>query len=425
MAPGLGWADGVALCALVRAAAPPSVCGEVPPSDAAARAAGPAAAVTAALAAAFAAGVPAWFSVEGITSANARLQTAVIAQLMRAAPALNGGRPRGPPPPPAAAAAAAQRFRRVSAPPSAPTIARLIGEISASLTAGAGAVAVDPAALDPAGGSLAREARALAAWANGLHVTGVTLRGGGGAGELARDLREGVPLLRLLDVAEPGLVNWARVSARPRPGGRVKAVENCSVAVNLGRAMDFSLRGVSGLELADAVGGGRPSLALLWQVARAHMGRALGALATDGFAPTDADILAWANERIADAVAAGDPKQNAAGARLPSLRDPEWGSGLHLLYLLEALRPGCVAWDAVTEGTTPQEQEANARYLASLALLLGVPGPALAWQDVVAVKPRAILLFLAGAWLLAAGIRRLKEGDKEDEGSDDEDSEEE
>jgi hypothetical protein len=119
------------------------------------------------------------------------------------------------------------------------------------------------------------------------------------------------------------------------------------------------------------------------------------------------------------------PAARLTAARLPSLRDPEWGSGLHLLYLLEALRPGCVAWDAVTEGTTPQEQEANARYLASLALLLGVPGPALAWQDVVAVKPRAILLFLAGAWLLAAGIRRLKEGDKEDEGSDDEDSEEE
>ena len=107
-------------------------------------------------------------------------------------------------------------------------------------------------------------------------------------------------------------------------------------------------------------------------------------------------------------------------------RDPEWASGLHLLVLLAPVRPGCVAsWDAVCQGATPGEQEAKARVLPHLPppLLLGLPGPALAWQDVVAVKPRAILLFLDGVCLLDAAINKLtgKEGDKEEE-SEDEDS---
>ena len=414
-APGLGWADGVAFCALVRSVAP-AVCGEVPPTDAAARAAGPVAAVTASLAAAFAAGVPAWFSVEGITGSNTRLQTAVLSYLLRAAPCMSP--PRRPLP--NTASGAGSRYRKVTSPPADATVARLIGEIGTALAREATETAGAPALLDPLSGSLAREARSLASWANGLHVQGVTLRPG--LGEAVRDLRDGVPLLRLMDCVEPGLVNWARAAVRPGVGGKVKCVENCATAVNLGRAMDFAgLASVSGLDLAEGAKGGRTALAFLWQLARYATFKALSGLAFDGFAPTESDILTWANERVADAVAKAPGGQDGAAIRVPSWKDPELASGLYLLYLLSAVRPGCVDWKQVTEGTSLADQEANARYLLSVAAMVGVPPPLPSWQDVVAVKPRSLLLLIGGIMLLDTSIRKLKEGDDDDDGSDSDD----
>ena len=262
-------------------------------------------------------------------------------------------------------------------------------------------------------------------------MQGVTLRPG--LPELSRDLRDGVALLRLMDVAEPGLVNWARAAVRPGAGGRVKCVENASLVVNLARAMDFAqLASLSGLDVTDATGGGRPSLSLLWQLARYTVFKTLGALAFDGFAATEADVLTWANEKVADAVTAacGKPAagagaaQDGAAVRVGSWKDPEFASGLWLLYLLAGVRPGCVAWDAVTDGATPAEQEANAKYLLSVAQLIGVPVLGCTWQDVVAVKPRALLLLVAGTMALDASIRRLAAGDgEEDDDEEDEDDE--
>lgn len=416
--PGLGWADGVGLCALVRACVP-AVCGEVPPTDAAARAAGPVAAVTAALAAAFAGGVPAWFSVEGITGSNTRLHTAVLAYLLRSAPNMMPA-PRRLPPPPGAVA----RYKRVTSPPSDASVARLSAEVGAALAKAAAAVSGAPGLLDPASGSLAREARCLAAWANGLHVQGVTLRPG--LGELGRDLRDGVALLRLMDVVEPGLVNWQRAAVRPGAGGRVKCVENCNVVVNLGRAMDFAGgSGVSGLDITDVTGGGKPTLAFLWQLARYAAFKHLSTLAFDGFAASEGDILSWANEKVADAVAKAPGGQDGAAVRVPSWRDPEFGSGLYLLYLLSAVRPGCVDWSAVTDGATAADAEANARYLLSVAALIGLPAPACTWQDVVGVKPRSLLMLVAGAMLLESAVKRLAAGDGDDDGSDDEEEDDE
>lgn len=84
---GAGLADGVALAALVRTLAP-DYAADVPADDDAAVAAGAEATVTAVRSTAFALGVPACFSVEGITTANQRLQLAFLAFLLRACPGL-------------------------------------------------------------------------------------------------------------------------------------------------------------------------------------------------------------------------------------------------------------------------------------------------------------------------------------------------
>jgi hypothetical protein len=249
-------------------------------------------------------------------------------------------------------------------------------------------------------------------------VQGVLLRPA--RGELVRDVRNGVALLRLMDVVEPGLVNWPRASVRPG-ASRVKAVENCNMAVNLGRGMDFALGGVSGLDLADAPAGGRASLSFLWQLARYHVLKQLSGLAFDGFAPTEGDVLAWANERVADEVAKAG--LDGAAARVPSWKDAELATGLWLLCLLQAVRPGCVDWAAVADGGTPAEQEANAQYVLAVARAVGVPQPLCAWQDIVAVKPRSLLLLVASVYVLDASVKRLAEGDDDDDDEDEEDDE--
>lgn len=79
--------DGVAVCALVRAVCP-TLADEIPATDAAVRTAGANDAVTAALSAAFGAGVEPWFTVEGVTEGNPRLQMALLAMLFAKSPSL-------------------------------------------------------------------------------------------------------------------------------------------------------------------------------------------------------------------------------------------------------------------------------------------------------------------------------------------------
>jgi hypothetical protein len=87
-----------------------------------------------------------------------------------------------------------------------------------------------------------REARTMAQWINSMDIEGVYVRGN----NLARDLRDGTALLKVMDVIEPGLVQWQRVNTKPP--NRFKMVENCNYIVTLGKNMDFHLVNVAGAD---------------------------------------------------------------------------------------------------------------------------------------------------------------------------------
>jgi plastin-1 len=372
--------DGVKLCALMRTVCP-SACDAVPASDDAAREAGATAAITAALSAAFAAGVPAWFSVEGIAQGNIRLQLAFCAYLFKVAPNMS--------------------FASTSSSGTGATISRQgaiqAGARGAKSKTAAPRVSENEAAAferqlasqmskdaDGDNSAASREARTACQWINALDIEGVYVR----QASMAADVRDGVMLLKILELVEPGIVNWSKVNMRP--ANRYKMVENCNLIITLGKAMDFHLVNVGGLDFVD--GNVKLLLAFLQQLMRYHTLKMLSRMAFDGFATDDQEILAWANERVSSAASSMGSDPDAV--RIRSFNDPALSSGIYLLYLLAALRPGSVQWNLVSDGSSREDHEGNVRYVLSLARRLGA-AVFIAPEDVVDVKSRPILLLVA------------------------------
>lgn len=56
---------------------------------------------------------------------------------------------------------------------------------------------------------------------------------------------------QLEDMIQPGIVNWDKVNKPPfkQMGGKMKKIENCNYAVELGHKMKFSLVGIGGEDI--------------------------------------------------------------------------------------------------------------------------------------------------------------------------------
>lgn len=382
--------DGIVLAALVHVLAP-EMCESVPASRAAVAAAGADATVTAVLSAAFGVGVPPWFSVEGITSGNRRLQTAFLAYLFQhrnglQTPDAKAGAASG-----AASGAGVGAGAKKAGPTSvSAAMAALTAELAASAGAGGGSGS-------GSGGGVSREALTVAQWINSYDIEGVYVRGE----SIASDLKDGTVLLQLLDAVEPGIVAWQRVNGHPG-SNRYKQVENSNYVINLGKAMDFHLVNVAGLDIVD--GNNKLILAFLWQLMRYATLKQLSRLAFDGFAADEHEILRWANERVKAAVVATG--QDASSVGVNTFHDAEWASGIFLLYLLNDLRPGVVNWDLVADGESLDQRVANARYVLSLARRIGVQVYC-SHHDIVECVAKPIMLLVA-SMMVAESQRRSK-----------------
>eukprot|EP00316_Scyphosphaera_apsteinii_P011186 CAMPEP_0119298776 /NCGR_PEP_ID=MMETSP1333-20130426/926_1 /TAXON_ID=418940 /ORGANISM="Scyphosphaera apsteinii, Strain RCC1455" /LENGTH=760 /DNA_ID=CAMNT_0007299969 /DNA_START=35 /DNA_END=2317 /DNA_ORIENTATION=- len=240
---------------------------------------------------------------------------------------------------------------------------------------------------DDAGDS--REERAFRMWINSLgierHVD-----------NLFDHLRDGVPILQTMDHVQPGVVEWTRVNKQCKDSQVFKKVENLNYAVDLGKAaFSFSLVGVQGKDIVD--GSKKLTLALIWQLFRYHLVSFLtklrsnkGQLGGNG-ALTDEDIIRWANEKVASA---------GAGEQVRDLHDKSLSSGVFLIRLLAAVEPRCVDFSHVTSGESEDEKKLNAKYAISAARKLGC-SLFLLWEDIVDVRPKMLLSFVASVMAFA------------------------
>jgi plastin-1 len=231
---------------------------------------------------------------------------------------------------------------------------------------------------------------------------------------LAVAMKSGLVPLQLLDAVQPGLVPWGRVNKSVT--NRYKMIENCNTVIELGRAMDFHLVNVSGLDICD--GNAKMVMAFMWQLMRYAAMRQLSSLVFDGFEADEGEILRWVNARVGEAATAAG--QEPGAVRIAGFNDPSLASGIFLLYLLASMREGVVDWDAVADGTTKEQQRENAGYIISLARRLGAKVFATV-DDIVDVKARPLTLFVASLMVADSKARRGADADAPPPGGDDDD----
>ncbi|KAH9896637.1 fimbrin [Cubamyces lactineus] len=258
-----------------------------------------------------------------------------------------------------------------------------------------------------------REARVFTLWLNSLGVEPAVFN-------FFENLKDGIVILQAFDKIMPGSVVWRRVS-KPKAGAeqevspvnadgeeedigvtpnqsklsRFKQVENCNYVVDLGKQSGMHLVGIQGSDIVD--GNKTLVLGLVWQLMRKNITQTLSSLSksAQGRPMTDTEILKWANTTAQNGKPGVKP--------IRSFKDPSLTTGIFLLDLLDALRPGIVDPTLVinvNESGPYEDRRQNAKLAISIArkmnaLIFLVP------EDIVDVRPRLIMTFVGSLMAIA------------------------
>ncbi|KAJ7392218.1 hypothetical protein OS493_013594 [Desmophyllum pertusum] len=196
-----------------------------------------------------------------------------------------------------------------------------------------------------------REEKTFRNWMNSIGVNPYV-------NHLYKDLCHGIVLLQLYDMVKPGIVNWNKVNRPPfkQMGGKMKKLENCNYAVEVGKEMKFSLVGVGGQDIHDC--NETLTLAVVWQQMRAYTLALLSKLTPDCRKIEDKDIVEWVNGKL---------KTGKKSSSITSFKDPCISSSRPILDLVDVIKPGTVEYDMVANGDNAEEKHDNAKYALSVA----------------------------------------------------------
>mmetsp|Transcript_553 Transcript_553/g.1367 ORF Transcript_553/g.1367 Transcript_553/m.1367 type:complete len:737 (-) Transcript_553:90-2300(-) len=219
-----------------------------------------------------------------------------------------------------------------------------------------------------------REERVFQNWMNSLGIDAQVHR-------LLEDCKTAEPLLQVMEKLNPTVVNWKMVNKNPRV--QIKTIENCNYMVECAKALGLHTVNIGGKDIHD--GNAKLVLGLVWQLMR-HDTMSLLERLGGSSKLSDSDLVQWANDRV-------QAHFNSSSRKVSSLSDPSIATSLFLLQLCESVTPGLVDWDIVTEGSTDEDREHNAKYVLSVARKMGC-GIFLLWEDVVEVKPKMLMTFL-------------------------------
>jgi len=226
-----------------------------------------------------------------------------------------------------------------------------------------------------------REEKTFRNWMNSLGVDPFV-------NNLYEDLRDGTILLQLFNKIQPGIVDNKRVNWNPP--NTYKKLENCNYCIELGKQLNFSLVGIQGNDVMNA--NKTLTLALIWQMMRFNVLSILNALG-GGKKISDGEIIAWANGKVA-----------AKGKKINSFHDPSLKTGVYIIDLIEAVRPGSVEFNLVEAGTDEKGALLNAKYAISMARKIGAVVFALP-EDIVEVKNKMIMTLFAGLMAVDLGAK--------------------
>nr|XP_057919380.1 plastin-3-like isoform X2 [Doryrhamphus excisus] len=234
-----------------------------------------------------------------------------------------------------------------------------------------------------------REERTFRNWMNSLGVSPYVHH-------IYGDLQDAMVILQLYEKSKVP-VDWdGRVNVPPFKavgGGRMKKIENCNYAVELGKQKaGFSLVGIGGLDVFD----GNPTLtlALVWQLMRRYTLNVLEDLG-DGEVAGDDLIITWVNKTLAEA---------GKTSSIKSFKDKSLNTSLPVLDLIDAIQPNSVNFELVHQGNlTDEDKVNNAKYAISMARKIGAKVYALP-EDLVEVNPKMVMTIFA--CLMGRGMKK-------------------
>jgi len=202
------------------------------------------------------------------------------------------------------------------------------------------------------------------------------------------DLADGLIIFQLYDIVKPGAVEWPKVHRKfSRMKKFMEKLENCNYVVDLGRKQKFSLVGIAGQDIMD--GNATLTLALVWQLMRSYTLNMLSSLPQNQSNASgkvvEGEILKWVNKKLEEA---------EKKSRILSFQDSAISTGIPLIDLIDAIKPGVINYDLVLDPENDEDKIANAKYGISMARRLGARVYALP-EDIVEVKPKMIMTVFA------------------------------
>ncbi|MED6282956.1 Plastin-3 [Characodon lateralis] len=210
------------------------------------------------------------------------------------------------------------------------------------------------------------------------------------------DLQDAVVILQLYEKIKVP-VDWDnKVNLPPFKGvggGRLKKIENCNYAVELGKKKaGFSLVGIGGQDLND--GNETLTLALVWQLMRRYTLNVLADLGHGEVAGDDL-IISWVNKTL---------KEAGKTSSIKSFKDKLISTSLPVLDLIDAIQPQSVNSDLVKRDSLSDEDKLdNAKYAISMARKIGAKVYALP-EDLVEVNPKMVMTIFA--CLMGRGMKK-------------------
>lgn len=194
-----------------------------------------------------------------------------------------------------------------------------------------------------------------------------------------------IRLYCLLTQIKNGLVDWTKVNRPPykKISEKMKKLENCNYAIEVAKALDFSVVGIGGQDLLD--GNKKLMLGILYQAMRAYTLVILQKCAGSDKPIKDEEIVSWVNEKL---------QQAGKESRITCFKDSSISTSGCVFDLIDAIKPGFIHYNMVTKGDTEEDKLSNAKYAISMSRKIGAKLYALP-EDLVEVKTKMVLTVFA------------------------------
>ena len=194
---------------------------------------------------------------------------------------------------------------------------------------------------------------------------------------LYSDLYDGLIILQLMDVIQPGIVDWER---RVKTGDKLSKISakrfqevlgNCNYAVELGRKLNLVLVGIGGSDLMS--GNQTLTMAMIWQLMRAYTLSLLSQVLlvtmhhvsthhfhqinTDTDTPImESEIITWTNNKLQEGGKEVTIKNFQDKVCLVFILDiinnivQSIKTALPIIHLIDVIHPGLIDFKVVKQG---------------------------------------------------------------------------